>query len=378
VADYLENMENGLARAGVRATLQMMQSRGGLMSSAVARRRPVRLFLSGPAAGVVGGLDVGLGAGFRDLITVDVGGTSCDIALVSDGRPLIRAEGLIDGFTVRVPMVDVTAIGSGGGSLAWIDAARSLRVGPESAGSEPGPACYGRGGTRATVTDASVVLGYIDPASFGGGSLRLDPGLAREAVEREIAAAFPHPCEGLDPAALRPVLAELDARCRALMEAEGLGGEEVETSHTVDLCYVGQSYWLEVPLLLSAADPVGEARRAFLAAHDRVYGHAPPLPAKFVNLRSVHRSRAGQVAGGAGFGHEEAPPTPPSTRPIRVPKHPAPVPAEVWQRGAIRAGVAVRGPAIVEQIDTTVLVEPGWTASLAPGGALLIRKDPAE
>jgi N-methylhydantoinase A/oxoprolinase/acetone carboxylase beta subunit len=469
VADYLENMESGLAQAGVRATLQMMQSRGGLMSSAIARRRPVRLFLSGPAAGVVGGLDVGLGAGFRDLITVDVGGTSCDIALVSDGRPLIRAEGLIDGFTVRVPMVDVTAIGSGGGSLAWIDAAGSLRVGPESAGSEPGPACYGRGGTRATVTDASVVLGYIDPASFGGGSLRLDPGLAREAVRREIAsplgmddegaalgihrvlnaqmaeairlvsigrgidprgyallplggagplhgcalaeelgiatvvvpphpgvlaaagllgsaveheiaAAFPHPCEGLDPAALRPVLAELDARCRALMEAEGLRDDEVEISHTADLCYVGQSYWLEVPLLLSAADPVGEARRAFLAAHDRVYGHAPPLPAKFVNLRSVHRSRAGQVAGGsAGFGPDAAsPPPPPSTRPIRVRQHPAPVPAEVWQRGAIRAGVAVRGPAIVEQIDTTVLVEPGWTASLAPGGALLIRKDPAE
>jgi N-methylhydantoinase A/oxoprolinase/acetone carboxylase beta subunit len=313
------------------------------------------------------------------------------------------------------------------------------------------------------------VLGYIDPASFGGGSLRLDSGLAREAVRREIAsplgmgdegaalgihrvlnaqmaeairlvsigrgidprgyallplggagplhgcalaedlgiatvvvpphpgvlaaagllgaaveheiaAAFPHPCEGLDPAALRPVLAELDARCRALMEAEGLRDDEVEISHTADLCYVGQSYWLEGPLLLSAADPVGEARRAFLAAHDRVYGHAPPLPAKFVNLRSVHRSRAGQVAaGGAGFGPDEAPsPPPPSTRPIRVRQHPAPVPAEVWQRGAIRAGVAVRGPAIVEQIDTTVLVEPGWTASLAPGGgALLIRKDPA-
>ena len=463
VADYLENMEAGLARAGVKAPLQMMQSRGALMSSAVARRRPVRLFLSGPAGGVVGGLDVGLRAGFRDLITVDVGGTSCDIALVSDGRPLIRAEGLIDGFTVRVPMVDVTAIGSGGGSLASIDAAGSLRVGPESAGSEPGPACYDRGGTRATVTDASVVLGYIDPAAFGGGSLRLEPELAREAVRREVASplgvedeqaalgihrvlnaqmaeairlvsigrgidprgyallplggagplhgcalaedlgvgtvvvpphpgvlaaagllgaaveheiavAFPHPCEGVDPAALRPVLAELDAGCRALMEAEGLGEEEVEVSHTADLCYVGQSYWLEVPLLLSAADPVGDARRAFLAAHDRVYGHAPPLPAKFVNLRSVHRSRAGRVAGGAGVGQDEAPP--PNTRNIRVRQHPAPVPAEVWQRAAIRPGAQVHGPAIIEQIDTTVLVEPGWTASLAPGGgALLIRKD---
>jgi N-methylhydantoinase A/oxoprolinase/acetone carboxylase beta subunit len=462
VADYLANMEAGLARAGVPATLQVMQSRGGLMSSVIARRRPVRLFLSGPAGGVVGGLDVGMNAGFRDLITVDIGGTSCDIALVSDGTPLIRAEGLIDGFTVRVPMVDVTAIGSGGGSLAWIDAAGSLRVGPQSAGSEPGPACYGRGGTQATVTDASVVLGYIDPGQFAGGSMKLQADLAEDAVRRtvakplgmaletaalgihrvlnaqmaeairlvsigrgidprgyallplggagplhgcalaedlgittiivpphpgvlaaagllgaavehEIASAFPHPCDGLDPALLRPALAALDTRCRALTEAEGLREDEVEISHAADLCYIGQSYWLEVPLRLDAADPVGEAYQAFLVAHHRVYGHAPPLPAKFVNLRSVHRSRAGSVAGGIGVQQGAA--AAPTTRPIRVRQQPRPVQAAVWKRSAIRASDSIPGPAIIEQVDTTTLVEPGWTASLAPGGALLLRKD---
>ena len=462
VADYLANLEAGLARAGVGAPLQVMQSRGGLMSSAVARRRPVRLFLSGPAGGVVGGLDVGLAAGYRDLITIDVGGTSCDIALVSDGRPLIRAEGLIDGFTVRVPMVDVTAIGSGGGSLAWIDAAGSLRVGPESAGSEPGPACYGRGGTRATVTDASVVLGYIDPASFAGGTMRLDPALAEGAVKREVAdrlgmdlaraalgihrvlnaqmaeairlvsigrgidprgyallplggagplhgcalaeelgistiivaphpgvlaaagllgapvehevaAAFPHACAGLDAALIRPALDALDARCRDLMRDEGLTEADVEVGHAADLCYIGQSYWLEVPLRLDAADPVGEAYAAFLAAHDRVYGHAPPLPAKFVNLRSVHRSRTGRTAGGAGHGTQAA--APPTTRPVQVRQNPGPVPAAIWQRGAIRAGDRIPGPAIIEQVDTTTLVEPGWTASLGKGGALIIARD---
>ena len=146
VAEYLANMEQGLARAGVTVPLQVMQSRGGLMSSSVARQRPVRLFLSGPAAGVVGGLEAGRAAGFSDLITVDIGGTSCDIALITDGTPLIRGEGVIDGYTVRVPMVDVTAIGSGGGSIAWIDGAGSLKVGPHSAAADPGPACYGRGG----------------------------------------------------------------------------------------------------------------------------------------------------------------------------------------------------------------------------------------
>lgn len=187
ISDYLSDMEAGLKRIGVHAPLQVMQSRGGLASSSVVRRRPVRLFLSGPAAGVIGGLQVGLAAGFRDQITVDIGGTSCDIALISDGMPLIRPEGVIDGYTVRVPMVDVTAIGSGGGSIAWLDAAGSLRVGPQSAGSEPGPACYGRGGERPTVTDASVILGYLDPACFAGGTMRLDQDRARQAILCHIA-----------------------------------------------------------------------------------------------------------------------------------------------------------------------------------------------
>src|SRR6185437_2893971 len=187
VGRYLESMEQDLANGGVRTPLQIMQSRGGISSSTIARQRPVRLFLSGPAAGVIGGLEVGRAAGIEDLITVDIGGTSCDIALISRGQPLIRAEGDIGGYSVRVPMVDVNAIGSGGGSIAWIDGAGSLRVGPESAGSEPGPASYGRGGKRATVTDASIVLGYINPDYFAAGSLKLAPELARKAIKEKIA-----------------------------------------------------------------------------------------------------------------------------------------------------------------------------------------------
>src|SRR5580692_6183129 len=182
VADYIARMAGDLAAAGVPAPLQIMQSRGGISAAANAASRPVRLFLSGPAAGVVGGVAVGRDAGAADLITVDIGGTSCDIALVTAGEPLVRAEGVIDGYTVRVPMVDVTAIGAGGGSIAVIDDAGALRVGPQSAGSEPGPACYGRGGTAATVTDASLVLGYLDPEYFAGGTLRLDPDRARAAI----------------------------------------------------------------------------------------------------------------------------------------------------------------------------------------------------
>ncbi len=383
IADYLANMERGLAAAGVTVPLQVMQSRGGLMSSAIARRRPVRLFLSGPAAGVIGGVEAGRAAGFRDVITVDIGGTSCDIALVTNGAQLIRGEGVIDGYTVRVPMVDVSAIGAGGGSIAWLDGAGSLRVGPHSAGSDPGPACYGRGGTLPTVTDASVVLHYIDPERFAGGRLTLQPGLAHVAIDRviarplgmsveqaalgihrvlnaqmaeairlvsigrgidprgyallplggggpmhacalaeelgiasivipalpgvlsaagllgaavehEVAGAFPCALADLRGDALLATLGELDARCAGLMRAEGVADAEIR--HFADVCYIGQSYHLEVPLVSHDAGAVYEA---FLAAHERVYGHSTRVPAKLVNLRVVHRSRAGCVAVGA-------------------------------------------------------------------------------
>jgi N-methylhydantoinase A len=184
---YLANLAEGLRRASVPAPLQIMQSRGGISGAATARLRPVRLFLSGPAAGVLGARIAGEAAGERNLITVDIGGTSCDIALIENGAPALRSEGRIDGYPVRVSMVDVNSIGSGGGSIAWLDAARGLRVGPQSAGAEPGPACYRLGGTQPTVTDASVVLGYIHPEHFAGGRVKLAPELAREAIERVVA-----------------------------------------------------------------------------------------------------------------------------------------------------------------------------------------------
>jgi len=184
---YLANLDAGLTAAHVPAPLQIMQSRGGISGSATARLRPVRLFLSGPAAGVIGARMVGEAAGCRNLITVDIGGTSCDIALIEDGTPALRSEGLIDRYPVRTSMVDVNSIGSGGGSIAWLDTAQGLRVGPHSAGSEPGPACYGLDGREPTVTDASVVLGYLDPEHFAGGRLKLRPELSREAIERVVA-----------------------------------------------------------------------------------------------------------------------------------------------------------------------------------------------
>src|SRR3546814_460536 len=121
------------------------------------------------------------------IISVDIGGTSSDIALIRAGEPLIRSQGLVAGYQVRVPMVDVNAIGAGGGSMAWIDGAGGLRVGPRSAGSVPGPACYGQGGTEPTVADASIVLGYIDPNYFAGGRFQLKPELAHSVIAEKVA-----------------------------------------------------------------------------------------------------------------------------------------------------------------------------------------------
>lgn len=182
IEGYLERLDGELKRLGMEAPLQVMQSRGGITSAGLVSRRPVSILLSGPAAGVIGAQHAGRQAGFENVISIDVGGTSADVSLVRAGAPLVTDEGMIDTYPLRVPMVDVTTIGAGGGSIAWVDAGGSFRVGPVSAGADPGPVCYGRGGTQPTVTDASLVLGYLNPRTFAGGTLELDEEAAWRAL----------------------------------------------------------------------------------------------------------------------------------------------------------------------------------------------------
>jgi N-methylhydantoinase A len=182
VKRYLAGLADTLRGLGVPGVPLIMRSRGGVVSAALAAQQPVTLFLSGPAGGVIGAGWAAERSGVRDFVSLDMGGTSNDVAVVRDGTPLLAGEGAIGPYPVRTPMVDVNTIGAGGGSIAWIDAAGGLRVGPRSAGADPGPACYGRGGDEATVTDASVVLGYLNPARFAGGTLALDVTGAERAV----------------------------------------------------------------------------------------------------------------------------------------------------------------------------------------------------
>ncbi|MFW5939553.1 MAG: hydantoinase/oxoprolinase family protein [Halolamina sp.] len=166
MSDYVGDLEREVRERGVDAGVRIMQSNGGLIDADAARSRPVKTLLSGPAAGVQGATHVAGRAGYSDLITMDMGGTSCDVSLVQDGEPMISTDVAVGDYTVGVPMIDVHTVGSGGGSVAWVDAGGALRVGPRSAGADPGPICYGRGGERPTTTDAHLMLGRIDPEGF--------------------------------------------------------------------------------------------------------------------------------------------------------------------------------------------------------------------
>ncbi|MCX8996994.1 hydantoinase/oxoprolinase family protein [Rhizobiaceae bacterium BDR2-2] len=167
--------------------VMVMDAAGGLMSIDSARVKPVHTVLSGPAGGVVASAHVAEMAGISDIITMDIGGTSTDISLIRKGRPEITRSTTLETVPIRLPVIDINAIGAGGGSIAWIDDGGALRVGPMSAEAVPGPVCYGRGGTRPTVTDANLVLGRFDDRSRLGGDLGLDAEAARAAIEREIA-----------------------------------------------------------------------------------------------------------------------------------------------------------------------------------------------
>ncbi|MFI6478779.1 hydantoinase/oxoprolinase family protein [Nonomuraea sp. NPDC050663] len=182
VRRYLAGIGARFAERGLGVPVHVMQSSGGLVNAAHAMARPLQTLLSGPVGGTMGGVAVArLLGGRRNAICVDMGGTSFDVSLVVDGRPDIATEASIEGFPVLMPIVNLHTIGAGGGSLAYAEAG-ALRVGPESAGAVPGPACYGRGGMRPTVTDANVVLGRVDPEWFAGGLMSLDVGAASAAV----------------------------------------------------------------------------------------------------------------------------------------------------------------------------------------------------
>ena len=459
---YLERFESGVARRGVPAPPYVIQSNGGLVSPATLRRLPVNTFFSGPAGGVVGAIGLARKAGLDDLITIDIGGTSTDVCLVRGGRPAWTGQREMAGLPVRCASIDLHTIGAGGGSLAWVDAGGLPKVGPDSAGAVPGPACYGRGGTRPTVTDANVVLGRLNPEALLGGRMRVDAAAAAAAIARHIGAplgletahaaagilqiatvgitgavrvisvergedprgcalvAFggggplhaaevaeamemrrvvvpPHPglmsAIGLLAADLRAdfgltclaeatpagwaevtaALGVLGARARDWAVDERLDRAALVIDCALELRYRGQSSELRIPLP-AGADPLPPLCACFHAEHARRFGYAmPDRPVEIVTARLT------------ALAPRAAPP--PEPVPPATPRPPAGlrpvwfaatgfVPTPVLDRFGLGPGVTIAGPAIVEQMDATTVIPPGWVATVdGQANLLLLRKE---
>lgn len=428
-----------------REQLLVMQSNGGAATPELVEREPVRTILSGPAGGVVGAARVAARAGVPAIMTIDMGGTSTDVALV-DGAVPHRSDWSLDGMAVRVPVIDIHTVGAGGGSIARRDAGGSLQVGPESAGADPGPACYGRG-VVPTVTDANLVLGRLDPERFLGGDMHLDvaranralDGLARSLrVSRTAAAegtirvanaamaralrvisverghdprdfvlvafggaAGVHACDlaaeldmrevmiprhpgllsavGMAEAPLArdytltvrlvdPSARELERRIGALrrqgaqeLRRQGVPASQLITATLAHVRYLGQAHEIAIPL-------GSDFRRRFDAEHARLYGHADasrPIEVVALGLAVTTRDTT-SVRVRRAPPSRRAPRGVPHTiiwqgRRLRLPR---------YEREALLPGTRLRGPCLLVEYSSTVLVPPGWAGGVDAEGNL--------
>ena len=439
------------------------QSSGGLMSIGRARRFPVRTALSGPAAGAVGAIHVARLAQRPRIITLDMGGTSADVALIQDYRASTGFDRAVGGFPVRLPMLDINTVGAGGGSIAWFDRDGGLKVGPISAGAKPGPACYGAGGSEPTVTDANLLLGRLSPRGLLGGRMALDRERAHQAfaplaerlgftieraalgvlaivasnmvrairavsVERghdprrfglmpfggagplhatDVARALgireivlpPAPgilcAQGLVVSdlkedfvrtgrmpvetawldAMRGKLGELLADAEQWFAAEGIAAQDRSVEITLDMRYVGQNF--ELPGKLDGTDLSLDAlKRNFFAAHEMSYGYSTPTdPVEVVNFRLTTKGRLPRPSESPVESSSAGTPEAIEVRPVWFATD-APVDTPVFDRDRLRPGLALEGPAVIEQLDATTLLYPGHRLTVDPSLNLLIELAP--
>lgn len=476
VGAYLDNLEHGLHAAGCLEQVLVMQSDGGLASADRSRLRPVDIVESGPAAGVLACCNLAEQIGEPNLVAFDMGGTTAKGSLIENGRPFISLEYTVGGgmshsggggHPIRVPSIDIAEVGSGGGSIAWLDTGGALRVGPRSAGAAPGPACYGLGGTEPTVTDAYAVLGYLNPSAIAGGVRPIDPALAQTAVRRQIAepaglsveeaahgifavatsnmirairavtvergrdardyllvafggAGPMHAAELAAAMGVRRVmvpnspglfsalgalmadvqrvrsrtllrivgtmddtaadaasasLAAMEQDIAADMAHEGFTPDRIVLERTAAVQYIGQSDELIVPvppgiLTISAIRAVAEA---FSREHERAYGYQEDASrVQLVSLRVTGRGIV-EKPDYAEIGRQTSgDPAQRRTRRrayfgLRLGWHEA----EIVQRSGLGV-TALHGPAIIEDLDATILLPPGCTAQRDPLGNVVI------
>ena len=221
ISAYLDGLARELGERGLERELFVMQSNGGVITSWTARSLPVRTVMSGPAGGVVGAQFIASRMGLRDVATIDIGGTSSDMGVISDGLARTVDQSAVEGWPIMAPTIEILAIGAGGGGIAWVDAGGALRVGPQSAGARPGPACYGLGGTEPTVSDACVALNRLNPDYFLAGEMTLDRGAAERAIRERIAEPLGMEVADAAEGVLRVVTANMNKAIRSILIARG-------------------------------------------------------------------------------------------------------------------------------------------------------------
>ncbi len=478
VARYLQNIEDRLREEGLEAELLVMQSSGGVLTFSAASERPVFMVESGPAAGVISSTYLGGVLGYGDVISFDMGGTTAKVGLVQDGTPQVTKDYEVGataqagvagsrgaGYPIRTPVIDLVEIGAGGGSIAWVDSGGVLRVGPQSAGADPGPVCYGKGGTEPTITDANLVLGRLNPGYFLGGEIELDADAAHKAIQERCADALKLDVveaangiveiansamvnalrlvsvqRGYDPRdfvlmgfggagpvhanrlaaeteipttvipmspgttsamgllvtdlkhdysttmieqvdkvnleTLDKVFLDLEAQGRSILEREGVLEEQMGFVRQADVRYVGQSYELTVPLQDGklGGDELGQVLEQFHSEHDRAYGYsAPEEPVEFVNLRlsaigKIVKPRLRDLKGGGG----DVDAAQKATRPVYFAESGGYVDCPIYDRYRLGPGHTVEGPAVVEEVDSTTVIHPGYRALVDRFGNLLL------
>ncbi len=375
VGRCLATLETALERERFTGEFLIVQSNGGVMSVQTAQALPVRTALSGPAAGVIAAAAIAQAAGFPDIITDDVGGTSFDVSLVQAGTPALAAQSTIDfGLVIRTPMIEITTIGAGGGSIAAIDPAGLLQVGPQSAGSIPGPVCFGAGGTFPTLTDANVVLGRINADRPIGNTLtRLDVDAASRAIETHVGQKLGLPVHQAAAAILRVANARMagalrlvsierghDPKSFSLMPFGGGGG--LHAGALIADVGLARAVIPRFPGVTSALGCVIADMR-----HDRVR-----TPIRILNLRTTVTGQR------PGIDLLSLAPAPDATLDkartgTRTIWFGTPHQTPVWDRLALPVGATVTGPAMLEQPDTTILVEPGQHARVDRFGNLILK-----
>ena len=466
---YHEKIEASLRSRGITAPFHIMRSSGGLAQASEISRLPIAAALSGPAAGVIAATHFAKLSGCMNVITFDMGGTSADICLVENGVPRMLTEGRVDIYDIKTPMIDIHTVGAGGGSIAWLAGGRSLKVGPQSAGSTPGPACYQRGGTEPTVTDANLVLGRITP-SLAGGSVELNrdasvqalqpiasalgldltaaaEGILRVAIENIAAgirtvsvkrgrdprdyALVPfggagplHACyladwlgmhkilippnpgvssaygllltdvrvdlvhtdvqreDQLDMSRAAEQLGELEKRVRERLGEENVERDNIRLLHFADMRYAGQAYEIRIQFdesdpSRSLADKLRGAITTFHGSHKDLYGYS------YEGIELIELVNLGVT----GLGVLKRPQLPERGKGGADPKAAFKqnasvylyqaqkvVECPVFQREALQAGNIIKGPAIIEQYDSTTVVDIGWTGTMDRWGNITLDK----